>query len=53
MYAQMLRPRLQPAPMWAALGDHEQLKQFGWIQTLVEHDSEVAASSLPGRAGIE
>ena len=53
MYAQMLRSRLQPAPTGAVLGDHEQPMQFGWIQTVVEYDSELALSLLPGLIGIE
>ena len=53
MYAQMLRSRSQPAPTGAVLGDHEQPMQFGWIQTLVEHDSDAALSLLPGWIGIE
>jgi len=39
--------------MGAVLGEHEQPMQFGWIQTLVEHDSDAALSLLPGWIGIE
>ena len=52
MYAQMLRLRLQIAPMGAVLGNRRRLKPSG-TQSLVEHEFEVALSLLPGWVGIE
>ena len=52
MYAQMLRQRLQIAPMGAVLGDRVRLKPFG-TQSLVENASKVALSLLPSWVGIE